>query len=364
MREVTAPHWPQELSQLIGVLRVGLGLKDIESAVPTIDNALIDFAQKRHRIGPFLARIARDNPEIVLDCEASDRLEAIASSNQKKRLRQLAAIKKVSDLLRGAGIEFWLFKGEDLAIQLYANPNDRFSKDIDLLIKPADAAQALDLLQQHGYHQNNAGKPAQGRTLSQRRLGMVLDKDQTLRDPQFNQQIELHQRFFRFEPNGLTAELRRGWSPRIQVPAHNTGMLLYLLIHGALDRWNRLKWLVDLSLLARGLEHDQLDELLVLARRFNCEDAVLASLNWIEMVFPGSLPKHVAPQMASRVNDSPAAQRLIAEFEASLTAATRYRPKRSDLLTSPTPAWNVFKGVRHKASLALQIPIAAILRRY
>ena len=86
-------------------------------------------------------------------------LSAIEDFCHEQRLRQHELIEelwKLADVLEGAGINFILLKGLYFAERFYGSVENRFSWDLDVLVRQSDAATVDRLLRRGGYFRRSA----------------------------------------------------------------------------------------------------------------------------------------------------------------------------------------------------------------
>lgn len=237
-------------------------------------------------------------PLLHLACQASaaadeDALSILKASYQEnvfRSLRQKAAERKLSNLLISHDLPFSLLKGLGLAEQLYDDPNARQSKDVDILIPADRCGQVIRLMNDRGYrYRSYAVKRTKLFELSRQDMDIKLFKDLTFFDPDLSVVIELHSRLFKFEPNGLTDDFNESVKSGPTPSLSNSFYCLYLILHGTLAMWPRLKWLVDLSIMVRKMPVQSRQEMMEIADSFGCEAAVAASIFMAEELFPGSL---------------------------------------------------------------------------
>lgn len=174
----------------------------------------------------------------------------------REKMRHLKLVQNficVTDLLRQNEIPFCCLKGPLLSQRIYNDPAVRYSHDIDLLIELSDLEKIIEVFLSNGFHfipgmfwpenktqqelliknthdisfinKENGLHVEMHWTLmhtlpiSQKKLKKIVQKNQ--------EEIIFAERKF----NVLTKELE----------------LIYLMIHGARHRWERLKWLVDIQ---------------------------------------------------------------------------------------------------------------------
>ena len=324
---------------LAAALRPVLGLAP--APAPPIDAATIAFAQRRHRVAPLLHVATRHEEHASVDSPARRGLAQLYENNARRVLTQRAALDAVVGLLARHGVATIAIKGPQLGEQLYGDSAARHSKDVDILIAPGDAAAAIGALIDGGYTHLFDGPVARKSWPAWR---MRILKDTSFREPETGRTIELHQRLFPIEPPGLTALLVGAARGRAVADIADDPYVLYLLLHGAMGYWPRLKWLADACVLVRRVDGARVANLQALARSYRCEPAIVASLNLVEETFPGSLADEWC-QWAHAISTQPAARALLGAYRRSLCgnhAADPLQPPRK--ASFPTAAWHVFAG--------------------
>jgi hypothetical protein len=197
-------------------------------------------------------------------------------------------------------------KGLGLARQLYSDPALRPSADIDVLVAAEDFQAAIRVLETNGFR-NVTGYPRP----AFKAAAAYLFRDVTLRGP-IGARIELHQRPFfidgrhtRIAP--LVPAMGHGTLP---VPAVDSDLAHYLLGHGALCYWARLKWLVDLVPLLAMLDDAAKGELLAKSCRARTASSICASLVLLRVLFPGAALGPLEPWVDSERRNPRVARRL------------------------------------------------------
>ncbi len=166
-------------------------------------------------------------------------------------MQQIGTFLKIVKLLKIQGIEFINLKGPLLSQRIYDDPLYRYSRDFDILVEPNRVNQVLQLLQNEGFHFPDFEWPE-----SKRRQHIALH---------FLNQIEMIH-----EESGLMMEIHwKLFSTRVTdqetlqnlvqenietVEFGGVGLnrfskefeLFYLVVHGGIHAWFRLKWLVDI----------------------------------------------------------------------------------------------------------------------
>jgi hypothetical protein len=150
--------------------------------------------------------------------------------------------------LESASIPAVALKGPILGERLYPDPHMRSSSDLDLLVSDGDLDKAIDALRTIGYR---AAKESQARFLRKHHYHIILSRS-------CPPVIELHFRLSDSFGVDIAAEqflsraglyrTVRGAVARVLSPEDE---MLFLSIHAAGHRFERLSWLYDIKLLLR-----------------------------------------------------------------------------------------------------------------
>ena len=182
-----------------------------------------------------------------------------------EQLVQLYEFLYVTDKFSSEGLSFISIKGPLLSNRLYNDATYRRYKDFDFFIELSTIEMAIDILKELGYKPTSFNWPT-----NRRRKQLIVDhgKHISFYHPDKSTCIELHWKLFDARitkpeiieqlifKNLTTTEFK---GRRFKV--FNTEFeLLYLIIHGGLSNWFRLKWLVDI--------HQLLQEALIKKDKF------------------------------------------------------------------------------------------------
>ncbi len=171
-------------------------------------------------------------------------------------LKKLKGFLEVTDALRMAGINFIPLKGFVLSQKIYGDPTVRQTGDADLLLSPDDIEKAIATLEKLDYVPSLFPWPLN----PTRQLKLVRFRNQiALHNPVAELDVELHWQLFYYPilPPGklnqivaqnTTTLVLQGRTFRVLNPELD---LLFLVIHGGMHGWRRLKWLVDVHEIAR-----------------------------------------------------------------------------------------------------------------
>jgi len=181
--------------------------------------------------------------------------------NKARELNKIAEFLRIGDLLQSHKINFIPLKGPILSYRIYGDATVRKYCDLDVLVEPVFVLKAKELLSGIGY------EPV-GYTLPENKTGqrIVLSHvHHILFTHNLHElRVELHWRLFQTPPVGiskLSGLVDRNLSEILFADRsfrvfNNELELLYLLLHGSIHNWRRLKWLTDVYEL---LNKDEID---------------------------------------------------------------------------------------------------------
>lgn len=262
--------------------------------------AVVDLAL-RHGTLPMLnatlgALCSAETPADVLE-----HLESVALVNACRTALFTDALVNVTARLEACGIRSLALKGPVLVQQAYAGRPLRQFNDLDLYVRPDDAAAAMSAL---GAPPATAGEQAA-------RIRFTADTVLWPLGPDVP--VELH---WRFQPAffSLPMTMLHVWERtvevdlaggRVRTPGPVDTMIL-LAVHGAAHAWERLLWICDVSAAASRLEHANWEALLIEAERLGLRRIVGLSLALAE----GLLDTPLLPQVSRWVREVPQVGRL------------------------------------------------------
>lgn len=208
---------------------------------------------RRHRV-EGLAQRALKEAGIALPEGPSQELAARASDIAMQNLLQAAETLRISQSLEAAGIQPLFLKGVTLSVLVFESLGIKQSWDIDLLVRPEEAAAAARVLGAAGYGRKH---PDAGVTDADFARWMENYKESLWQRPGSRLYVELHTALVD-NPRllqGVTAASASQEVPlaggAIRTLSTDT-LYTYLCVHGATHGWSRLKWLADVAaMLAR-----------------------------------------------------------------------------------------------------------------
>jgi hypothetical protein len=230
---------------------------------------------------------------------------ALARSAQAVAVRALALASeavRLQALLQGEGVAALFIKGAALAQLAYGDQAMKHCRDIDVLVAPVDAEQALALLERDGYA---IVVPRGPLSQSQRRIVFRLHKDMELYKPERRLSVELH---WRLIDNPVLLEAVDARSPSQEVALlgerlitlADAQLFAYLVTHGATHCWFRLKWLADLNAWLTQKGDEEVAAFYACARQLGVGSCAGQALLLCERLLGYRIPAALTPRLERR----------------------------------------------------------------
>lgn len=265
----------------------------------------------RHGVLPQL-RQALQQLGTAVPLPVREQLRGLCATETLRVLQLDGERRRLTALLLAAGIPVIPWKGPVLAEQLYGDLSLRSCVDLDLLVPPEQGWQALRLLLAHGYDPGLALSarrwPALRRAVNH--LGLVHAERGWL--------VELHWRLFH-PLDGWAYDLAAHWRALTAGGVAREGrldageLLVLLSVHGAVHRWEKLKWVVDVDRLVRNSPQLDWEAVLALAGRMGSRRVLLLGLTLARDLCNTPLPE----KLALKASREPLVARLAAEVSSA-----------------------------------------------
>lgn len=205
----------------------------------------------RHRVAGLVHdALAAAAPMVPAAIAAKLAVRSKAAAERNRLL--LAELSLLKHALDADGIVFLVLKGAPLAHIAYGAATTKQTLDIDVLVAPADAKAAFDVLKSRGYAPI---PPAVGITDTQFRALLRYGREIEMARPGSDLLIDLQ---WRIAENPTLLDAVDTHSPtQIAEPADGLvvrtlaadDLFAFLCVHGTYHHWSRLKWLADLNAL-------------------------------------------------------------------------------------------------------------------
>ncbi|OLS38476.1 Renal dipeptidase [Bacillus sp. MRMR6] len=205
-----------------------------------------------HRLYPIIyTKLKRINEGLVPNL-VFKKINNAYKKNTFQMLHLTAVMEEVSRIFTGNNLRLLVLKGPVLAEDLYGDISKRTCRDLDILVSIEDIIEVHHLLEKIGFEQEEE-----------------FQIDLNLNDwkwrhhhlsfyhPKKHVKIEVHWRLNPGpgrEPSFNDLWERKRISSLTNYPVHYLGredLFFFLITHGARHGWSRLRWLVDIDLLAR-----------------------------------------------------------------------------------------------------------------
>lgn len=246
------------------------------------------------RIMPLVAHHLLDLKPPSVPAGFLDPLRTLAWDHARSALVQSDELLRVLQRMEEAGLPALPFKGPVLSDLLYGDVSMRQFTDLDILVRPSDAAKGRSLLLSCGYRPRHIQEGPRGRAALRPQCHYQLVRD----DPRVG--VELHWRVLpRALGDGLDpAHLveRAGWTSLggVQVRMFRRQDLPPVLAaHCSKHLCNCVQWIADLAELSKGMEEDDWAESLAVAERAGVRRMLLLCLFLSHELLATRLPERI-----------------------------------------------------------------------
>lgn len=255
--------------------------------------ALIEQARQQNVLGLLASRLRREQiPEVPPEIMAE--LDQARAASAARALRMSAQLLRLLDLLEGAGIEVMPIKGPTLSQDVYGDPTVRSFGDLDILVRPPDAARARLVLLANGYRDQG---PYNERIL---RRGRRSESEIPMVHAQSGVMVDLHwQLTVGYSTRAISAERILASTRTIElvgrqvrVPSREDQLLLTAL-HAARHDWIPLELRLQVAMQVARLPESAWPGLCATARELGCLRRVLAGVVHACRPFPVPVPRDV-----------------------------------------------------------------------
>lgn len=258
-------------------------------------------------------------------------------------------------LLEGDGIRVIVLKGPAVALAAYGEVTMRSFGDLDLLVQPANAARARELLAARGFRPYY--EPREEPWLLKAQHALELSDGLT--------HVELHTALLSRYLN-LDLDLDAVWRDAYTIPCLESTirvlpprqLYVYLCAHGAKHRWELFRWACDVAQLDATLEPTDVDGILALAgvtgaRRLVALGARLAG------VISGGAPTRVVPDALAREEETRA---LVSQVATRWFHAPKQRERDALSVLHPSlPGLGFWISTREHVRDRLMAPVRLVL---
>lgn len=261
-------------------------------------SGLIEQAGHEGLLGLLAARLTEARPSGVPQ-EAMAELERLRRLSAQRALRMTGQLVRILEMFEQHGIEALPVKGPVLAQDLYGDPTVRMSCDLDILVRPGDAAAARRLLLANGFEDEGRYNE---RFL---RRGGGREGEVHLRRRDGEPMVDLHWRLTvgrsarEITADRLLAAARtiRVLDREVRAPG-DADQLLLTALHGSRHEWRPLELRLAVAVQVARLPDGAWPELCGTARELGCLRRVLVGVAHACRPFPVAVPAEVLRGLA------------------------------------------------------------------
>ena len=208
-----------------------------------------------------------------------DELRAFERHRRKRQMLGYRDADKLVRVLRENEISVGWLKGPNLSELLYSDMAFRTARDFDLLIEPQDLPRAIHListkLAQLDPNLEQAAEQGLLRLMKWRKdIGFTLTP---------NCFVELHTRptFSHL----ISGQIECDYLDSFEIKLAKADLFFYLVCHGEMASWVRLKWALDVAELSTKLDESDWQQVRQKAKTTKCTTRFANGLSWVDHVF-------------------------------------------------------------------------------
>jgi tetratricopeptide (TPR) repeat protein len=307
------------------------------AAEPTIRQILEDFSDwaafARRAVGHELADIAAHTlARVAADLVPDDILNALLAHQGQVHAKNRTSFNELAKLMEAfesAGVEALPFGGPTLAIQAYGDLSMASSGKLDLLIRPADIAPAIDALRRHGYERKEQ------LTAAQSKLMHHLRGQDTLFNESLGLEVTLHSRLTPLKM-ALDIDYAAFWRRARHSNLNGHTMLtlapednlFVIAIQGGRELWWNMKWACDAAAVITA--YPKLDWIASLdrARAQGCQKMFLLTVSLARQCFGSSVPESIINAERAAPGIDVLVGRIVARWQADKATGQSSRLER------------------------------------
>lgn len=263
--------------------------------------------------GSSLLRVAAD----LLPTEIHDAFEANIRETRRKNRVLFHALAEIIDRLAKSGVEAIPFKGPVLALQAYGDLGLRAFRDLDFLIRDADLAATIAVLDEMGYRRKEGLSAAQfdlihrlqgQEIIINERAGITVEPHTRLTSSRMAIDVDYEGLRRRAVPKVFDDHTMLAFSPEDD--------LVVLAIHGSKEVWWDIKWACDVVAFIES--HPTLDWTTVIerAKAQGCFGMLVVASALAHRFFQSAIPETLVAAARADAHLDPMINRIVASWRA------------------------------------------------
>lgn len=307
---------------------------------------------RRHSLVPIVYRQLGALMKDQVPAEVFQRFKKDYQENAARNLIFVDELTTLLDRFASQGVEAIVFKGPALAMLAYGDLNLRRFVDLDLIVRRADMARAIEVLTQSGY--------VSSRDLTGEQQSVLLRTQHNLQFTYGRVIVELHWQVSS-ELFAATVTAEGFWESLSTVELNGRtlktlsteDLLFALCVHGSRHLWQRLAWICDIDRLITNNQAVNWSKLCERAARANAERMFLLGPALAARLLGTNLPevlataitrdKRIEPiceQIRARLFDGPEQSSVplwtVIRFNLRIRSGWRSRIRYGRFLFAPT----------------------------
>lgn len=247
-------RWPLTVPALAAIRAAAVEVRDWPHVLRIV---------ARQRVGGLVHNAVR-SAGLDLPPRATAALADEAQRIGRQALLLTAETARLQEAFEGAGVPFVVLKGVPLAQRAYGSVGLKHARDVDVLVPPARAEEALGVLERRGY---GLVYPARRLDAVRRRAVIRFGNEFTVQREGQAPLVEMRWRLTDnprlvagLDPFARTQDVAMPGGGTLRTLADDD-LFAYLCVHGASHAWSRLKWLADVGALIGGCDGAEIERL-------------------------------------------------------------------------------------------------------
>jgi hypothetical protein len=264
---------------------------------------------RRHSLVPLVYSRLEHSVKELVPPEVLQRFRKNYQENAARNLIFADELTSILDAFADVGVDAIVFKGPALAVTAYGDLALRRFVDLDVMVRRADVARAIEVMSSRGY--------ASARPLNPEQQALLLRTQHNLQFTRGKLIVELHwQVSTELFASSVTAEelwqnLETVAMNKTEVKTLSTEDLLFsLCVHGSRHLWQRLAWICDIDRIIATETNIDWQRLMERAKEAKAERMFLLGPALAARLLGTRLPDSVAAVIANDSQINPIADEI------------------------------------------------------
>jgi len=294
--------------------------------------AMLESANCHQVLALLLTNLTRENCLPSMPRRVCQSLRAAVHERAARSLALTQELVRILDLLERSDVPAIPCKGPVVALMAYGSVSLRSFADLDILVPETHLHLAREALQSMGYRSVVSLNTKQERAFLQNECALQL------KDEARGLVVELHWRFCERNAS-IDLPVADFWRRSVRVSLAGTevltlageDLLLYLCVHGAKHRWERLEWITCVAALVRWNQFDW-GSVILRAEGFAIARIVRVGLMLAQVVGGAQIPSSVCTWVDSDGTAQKLTERILADLFSPVADQSHYHRRASRYL--------------------------------